>query len=121
MSSGGQSTAELAVLLPVMMILILTVVQVGLVARDHVSVQHAAREAARSVSLSPEVGTARRGVQDAATGLDTDRLMVSLSGGNASGDVATVHVSYEAPTEVPIVGRLVGDVLVTGEAAVRVE
>lgn len=121
MTSSGQSSAELAVLLPVLMILVLTVVQVGLVARDHVSVQHAAREAARAVSLSPEVSTARDGVREAASGLDDDRLSVSLSGGQASGDVATVRISYEAPTEVPLVGRLVGDVLVTAEAAVRVE
>lgn len=120
-TDGGQSTAELAVLLPVLMILILTVVQVALVARDHVSVQHAARGAARSAAVAPVVSSARDGATEAGAGLDPDRLAVMLSGGRGSGDVLTVVVDYRAKTDVPLVGRLVGDVALSAEASVRVE
>lgn len=79
---NGQSTAELAVVLPVLLILVFTVAQVGIVTRDHLSVQHAARAAARSAAVSPDQASARAGALDAGTGLKPDRLQVELTGGN---------------------------------------
>lgn len=118
---AGQGTAELAVLLPVLLILIFTVVQVGVVVRDHASVHHAARAAARRAAVTPDEASARAGAVDAAGGLRADRLQVELDGGRQSGDVLTVSVSYPSPTEVPLVGRFVGDVELSATASVRVE
>lgn len=117
---AGQSTVELAVLLPVLLILVFTVIQVGVVARDHLSVNEAARAAARRAAVTPDLTSARAGAADA-TGLDADRLRVALSGGRDSGDVVTVSVGYSSPTEVPLVGRLIGDVELSATATVMVE
>ena len=56
----GQSTVELALLLPVVVLLLLAVLQMGLLARDIVLVTHASREAARAAAVDsdPERGTA---------------------------------------------------------------
>ena len=54
----------------------------------------------------------------AAAGLDADRLSVAVADG---GDRVTVTVRYTAPTDVPLVGVLIGDVTVTGTATMRSE
>ncbi|MGI9599179.1 MAG: TadE family protein [Acidimicrobiales bacterium] len=118
---GGQSTAELAVLLPALMILTLLVVQVGLVARDQVVVHHAVGEAARRAATDPSEATATAGAEDAAPALDPSRLTVGLSGSRGSGDLLTVSVEYRSATGVPLVGALIGDIDLSTTAVVRIE
>ena len=50
----GQATVELALLLPVVVVLLLAVLQLGLVARDVVLVAHAAREASRVAAVDDD-------------------------------------------------------------------
>ena len=59
----GQSSVEVALLLPFLALLLLAVIQVGLVVRDQVLVVHVAREAARAAA----VDTADSAARDAAT------------------------------------------------------
>lgn len=119
--TGGQSTAELAIVLPVLLILLLVIVQVGVVARDYVAVHHAVREAARQAALDPSGDVAVSAAVAASTSLDGDRLDADLSGGRARGELLTVELHYRAATVVPVVGILIGDVPLTGVAVVRVE
>ncbi|HYF46183.1 MAG TPA: TadE/TadG family type IV pilus assembly protein [Acidimicrobiales bacterium] len=117
---GGQATVEVALLLPLVATMLLGVVQVGLVVRDQVLVTHAAREAARAAAVDPTEDAARQGAEAAAR-LEADRLAVELSGDTAPGGRLTVTVRYRAPTDVPLVGQLLGDRTVTAEATMRVE
>ena len=117
----GQGTVELALLLPVVALLTLVVVQIGLIARDSVLVNHAVREAARQAAVDPEAGVAFDAATAAIPGLDPERLDLVLGDGRATGDVLTVELRYASPTAVPIVGALLGDVSLTAAAAVRVE
>lgn len=117
----GQSTAELAVLLPLIVILLFAVVQVGVVARDRVALQQAARSAARHVAVDPGEAEALVGARLGAPGLAPDRLSVELTGGRKAGDLLTVEVGYRSRTDVPLVGRLVGDRRLRAVAVVRVE
>jgi Flp pilus assembly protein TadG len=119
--SRGQSTAELAVVLPLICILLFAVVQIGLVARDRVAVQHAARGAARQAAVTPGEAEALAGATSAAPGLDPGRFTVRLTGGRATGDLLTVQVAYRSATTVPLVGLFVDDVELTEVAVVRVE
>jgi len=48
-------------------------------------------------------------------------LAVSLDGGTESGQLVTATVSYRAPTDVPIVGLAVADVVLSAEVTMRVE
>ena len=59
-SDRGQASVELALLLPIVVLLLLAVLQVGLVARDVVLVTHASREAARAAALDGAPAAARR-------------------------------------------------------------
>ncbi|MGH1493487.1 MAG: TadE/TadG family type IV pilus assembly protein [Acidimicrobiales bacterium] len=116
----GQSTAELAIVLPLLMILLLTVVQVGLVARDYVAIHHSVGEAARRAALEPDH---LPDLVDVASpsGLEPDRLQLGMEGGRATGDLLTVRLDYQSPTDVPVVGAFVGDVELSTSAVVRVE
>ena len=50
---GGQASVELALVLPLVVLLLLAVVQLGLLVRDQILVVHAAREAAREAAVDP--------------------------------------------------------------------
>jgi len=117
---GGQATVEVALLLPLLVLLLLAVVQVGLVVRDQVVVTHVAREAARAAAVDPQLAVAREGATAAAR-LDPDRLEVELSGSTDPGGRLTVTVRYRSPTRVPLIGPLVGDRTLVAEATMRVE
>ena len=117
---AGQSTVELALLLPVVVVLLLLVLQVGLLARDVLLVTHASREAARAAAVEPTSAAARHAAQ-ASSGLDGDRLGVELTGGRGRGERIRVTVTYRARTAVPLVGALVGDRTIRAAATMRVE
>jgi Flp pilus assembly protein TadG len=111
---------ELALLLPVVVLLLLAVLQVGLLGRDLLLVTHASREAARAAAVEAEPGAARRAAI-ASSGLRADRVDVQISGRDGPGSRVRVTVSYRAPTSVPIVGRLLGDRVLHSAVTMRVE
>lgn len=113
----GQATVELALALPVLVMALLLVVQVGLVVRAQILVVHAAREGARAAAVGSAPGPA------AATtpGLDPARLSVSAAGGGGPGSTVTVTVRYRAETSVPLVGGLLGDPDLQASVSMRVE
>jgi hypothetical protein len=116
----GQAAVELALALPFLGLLLLAVLQAALVARDQVLVVHAAREGARQAAVDPSPGAARAGAE-AAGPLAGGRLDVEARGRGRPGSRVRVTVRYRAPTDVPLVGPLVGDVAVSARAAMRVE
>jgi Flp pilus assembly protein TadG len=116
----GQSTVELALALPVVVLLLLVLLQVALVARDVVLVAHAAREGARAAATDPGPGAALDAAAHA-SGLDRDRLHVEVSGRDGAGSRVRVEVRYEIPTDVPIVGRFLGDRTARTTVSMRVE
>lgn len=116
----GQASVELALLLPVVLLLVLAVVQVGLVGRDVVLVTHAARAAARAAAVDPDPGAATAAARSA-SGLAEDRLVVSVRDRGGPGSRVRVTVSYRIPTDVPLAGGLVGDLRVSRTVTMRVE
>ncbi len=96
----GQGTVELALLLPVWALLILAVVQVGLVARAEVLTVQAAREAARAAAVGED--------PRASTRLPAGLTIVDQ---HDVGPFVQVRVRYRQPTDVALVGALVGDVV----------
>jgi Flp pilus assembly protein TadG len=114
----AQASVELALLLPVVVLLALLVVQAAVVARDRVHLVHSARVAARAVVVEPDEGAAHRALQRQAA--SADRLSVELSGDRSPGGVVTVTVRMR-PATVPLVGRVVGGVVLSERLGVLVE
>ncbi len=116
----GQATVELALGLPVVLLGVLLVVQVGLVVADQVRVVHAAREGVRVASVDDRAGEARRAAVEAA-GLAPARTAVSVGDRGPPGRTVRVEVTYRAPTDVPLAGALVPDITLSAQAVMRVE
>ena len=117
---GGQAAVELALVLPLVVLLLLALVQLGLVVRDQILVVHAAREAAREAAVDPAADAPRRAARASST-LADDRLTVTTTGRGAAGTRVRVEVAYRAPTAVPLVGAALGDLTLRASATMRVE
>lgn len=116
----GQATVELALALPLLVILLLGVVQVGLVVRDQVLVTHAAREAVRAAAVDPDPSASRdAGIRAGA--LDPDQLEIVVGPRGSPGDRVTVSVAYRGTPRLPLVGEVVERVVLRAEATMRVE
>lgn len=115
----GQAVVELALSLPLVFVLLLGVVQVAVVVRDELVVQHAAREGARaaSVSASPAAAAsiaASRALRHSGLGAVDVRT-------TASGTDVRVTVHARTGTDVPLIGALVGDVEHTATVVMSLE
>jgi Flp pilus assembly protein TadG len=117
---GGQASVELALVLPLVMVLLLAVAQFGLLVRDQILVVHAAREAAREAAVDPAADAPRRAALASST-LAGDRLTVTSTGRGAPGSRVHVEVAYQASTSVPLVGAALRGVTVRASATMRVE
>ena len=116
---AGQAAVELVLVLPLVLVVTLGALQVALVARDQVLVLHAAREGARQAAVSADDGAVRR-VAAGATALRGQRLAIRTERRTRPGAVS-VTATYDAPTDVPLVGPLVGDVELEGTVTMRDE
>jgi Flp pilus assembly protein TadG len=119
----GQATAELALVLPVLLGLVVATVQLGLVFKDYLALTDAVRAAARKAAVSrgaddPE-GLARRALVTAAADLDADSLELDVeSTWEADADV-TVSASY--PYRISLFGVVVAEGRVASTTTGRVE
>jgi hypothetical protein len=119
----GQGTVELAMTLPLVATLLVLVLQVGLVLRDHVLVVHAAREAARSgvvaEAASDRAAAAREGAErSGAFRVGDATVSTRLLDGGTRLEATVRHVNR---TDLPLVGVLLPDVEVEATATMRVE
>ena len=78
------------------------------------------QEGARQAAVEDDDAAVRRAVT-ASTRLGGDRLDIDVGDRGEPGSRVTVRVAYRAPTDLPLVGRLVGDVPPEGVATMRVE
>ena len=114
-SEGGQATVEVALALPVVLLLALVLVQATLVLRDDLALTSAAREAARAASLDPDPARAERAAAAVVPG-----ATVRSGPRPAVGELVHVRVSYRSPTDLPLVGPLLPDPVLEARAAMRV-
>lgn len=112
----GQAAVELALGLPIVVMFVLGVFQVGLVARDQLAVELAAREAARaaSVSASPAAAATMAAARTAALA----PLDVSVAVGHRT---VRVTVRYVNHTDMAIIGHAIGDVTLEATAVMALE
>lgn len=105
----GQALLEAVVILPIMVFLLLATVQVVVLLNTKVAVTAAAREAARAYAVYQDAGRARaaaeQNLRDAVIGYTGEKPEVSIS---ISGGYVKVTVTYDQPSLVPGLFRLLG-------------
>jgi Flp pilus assembly protein TadG len=133
-NESGQAFVELALVLPVLLLLLLGVIQFGNIFRDYIALTDATRVGARQASVSRSIQPdANRiplvisKVQRAAVNLDTTRMTVTVTpvkvdgitpGWEESGDVA-VRATY--PFKVNLFGMVIFNGLLQSRTVERVE
>ncbi|MDP8956192.1 MAG: pilus assembly protein [Actinomycetota bacterium] len=118
----GSATVEFALVLPMVMVMILAVLQVGLLVKDQLIVVGAARAGAREAAVSPDDGRAREAAVNAAATLRSDQIEVDVRRDGGVGTAVAVTVLYRASAVVPFVEWLFpGTIELRGAATMRQE
>ncbi len=108
----GTALVEMALVLPVFLLVLLGIMEFGLAMNAYVSIQHAAREGVRLGITGASDAEIIARVQDAAYPVDPARIGVSISP-EASlrerGDPLTVTVQYTHQFMTPLIGSIVGN------------
>jgi len=125
----GQALVELAMAMPILLIIALGVVGAGRAIYARVAIDAAAREGARAVATAPDpcdasVGVSRARETAGAYGLDLSRLQAQVGGGCGRGSLRSVQVTYTVPLQdlvyVPFL-RLPGELTMSANATHMVE
>jgi Flp pilus assembly protein TadG len=101
---SGSAVVEFALLLPILLLLLLAVVQVGVLASDRLLLAQAARAGAREAAVQELDEAVREAATAAGAGLDPERLRLEVARTGSRGSPVTVSLSYD----VPIIGLLAG-------------
>jgi Flp pilus assembly protein TadG len=118
----GSATVEFALVLPLVLLMALALVQVGLLVKDQVVVEEAARAGARQATVTTDDQQARDAAVAAAVSLDAGELDVSVDREGGAGSAVTVTVVYHAGIDIPLVSWLFPDsVDISGIATMRQE
>ncbi len=102
----GSAVVEFALVLPLLLLVTLALVQVGVLARDRLIIEEAARAGARVAAVDGDPTAIRAAVVAAAVDLDTSSLDVSVEDGGARGEPVSVNVGYTVTVRLPLAGWL---------------
>jgi hypothetical protein len=108
-NQDGQATIEAALTLPIVLIALLMIVQVGVVVRDALSLTHAAREGARAAVVTDDDAAIHQAVIGAAGSLDADGIDIAIDpsqAGRRRGESVRIDLAYELRLSIPIVSRI---------------
>lgn len=103
----GASTVEFALVLPLLLVVALALVQVGLLVRDRLLVEAAARAGARTAAVDPDQAAIAEAVARSAPDLEAGALSVVVSRVGTLGDPVSVTVGYTSEIRVPFIGWLI--------------
>ena len=107
----GSAVVEFALVLPLLMVMSLALLQIGLVVRDRLQVEAAARSAARMAAVSDDDEAIRAAALAAAPALEPVATRVTIERAGARGAPVTAVVAGSSPLRVPLVEWLLPDVV----------
>ena len=93
-------------MLPLILVVALALVQTGLVVRDRLLLEAAARAGARAAAVQDDPSAIRTEALAAAPSLEGGALELVIARTGARGEPVTVSLRYTAPVRVPFVGWL---------------
>jgi Flp pilus assembly protein TadG len=107
-AAGERATAtvEFALVLPLVLLLVLALLEVGLLVKDRLVLEGSARAGAREAAVYTDDAAVRQAVLDAAPSIDTDAIDVVVTREGSAGTAVTVAVDYHAAVNVPFVDWL---------------
>lgn len=116
----GQATLELALVLPIVVVVIGGLAETALVAADQLRLWHAAREAARVAVVDSDPRAAERTILE--QGFQNAEVDVTPpSPERLQGEPLTVAVGYRRPSQIPVIGRVFDGLELRAQATMRIE
>lgn len=116
----GQATVELALALPLAVLILAALFEIGLLVTDQVRLVNAAREAARAAVVDPDPEAAREAAR--AAGLDGIEVSVTpRPEQRVQGEPLKVSLSYQPGGRVPLIGELFARATLDATATMRIE
>ena len=112
---AGQAAVEFAVALPLIVVAMLAIAQVGVSIRNEIAVELAAREGARAAAVSADSAGSAAAAARRAVALP---MNVSVS---SDGSTVSVTVTYVDSTDIAIIGAAIGPVTHTATATMAIE
>ncbi len=109
---------EFALIVPVVLVLLLGLAEVGSIAREQIQLWSAAREGARVAATTPDVSLAFAAAGQALGPL-ADRTRITVTRPAVVGDVARVDLTLVHRIELPLIGDFTFDL--EAGAGMRVE
>lgn len=121
----GQSMVELALVLPILLVLLMGAVEFGRIFHSYLIITNASREGARVAVLGSEDANVNSRVGQVTSTLDSTKLLTSITPDPAqrqSGALATVEVRYSISLVFPLFDTFVPNPLtITSRTTMRVE
>ena len=114
---SGQSTVEFALVLPLIVVVLLSLMQAWILLKDQLILSGAAREAAREAAVTADSECVLRAAQRSAPDLD---LAMDIDRGAGRGDPVKVRMRA-SPTSLPLVGVMVARLTLSASATMRIE
>jgi Flp pilus assembly protein TadG len=101
---AGSAVVEFALVMPLLLLVALALVQVAVLGRDRLVVEHAARAGAREAAVDSDDAAVRSVALDDAAPLDPARVSVTVERGGGFGAPVLVRVTYDAAVAIPLAG-----------------
>ena len=105
----GSAAVEFALVLPLVLVLVLGMVQVGVFARDRLMVEAAARAGARTAAVVDDPAAVRAAALAAAPALRDADLALEVVRAGGRGDPVSVRITYVDAVRVPFLSWLIPD------------
>jgi len=122
---AGQAAVELALVIPLLLLLVFGVFEFGRLLNAYLTLQHAAREGARLGVLGATDSEIIAVIESTAVTLRTSDLVIEISpiqAGRTAGTIMTVTVTYAFEVVVPVISGIIGSSLpITSTLSMRVE
>lgn len=120
----GQSLVEMALVLPVLLLILTGILDFGFLFNNYLIVSNASREGARSAAVGSTDTEIKNKVNTVAGTLDSSRLTVTISPDQrrTRGDSVTITVAYKYKLITPIIAAIIpGPVNLTANTTMRCE
>lgn len=105
----ASAAVEFALVLPLILVMILALVQVGLLVKDQLVVTGSARAGGREAAVTLDDERVRQVALDAAVGLDASNIDVVIERQGGAGSPVRVSVRYQDAMAIPLVDWLFPD------------
>ncbi len=108
---------EFALLMPILLLVLLALVQIGVLARDRLLLAQASRAGVREAAITESESAILEAVTRAGAGLDPTHLRLGIQRTGARGSPVTVSLGYDVPIAGAIAGWLLPSVVTLDASA----